>query len=79
MKMKQNTNTDVRYKNSIHESNYRDVRIYKCISISPVILKLVINIVIYTDMICNVFTFRGGCYVMYKHTGLNTLSTSRPV
>lgn len=29
--MKQNTNTDVRYKNSIQG------RIYKCISISPVI------------------------------------------
>lgn len=27
MKMKQNTNTDVRYKNSIHERNYRDVYI----------------------------------------------------
>lgn len=21
----------------------------------------------------------GGCYVMYKHTGLNSLSTNRPV
>lgn len=28
MKMKQNTYTDVRYKNSLHESNYRDVYIY---------------------------------------------------
>lgn len=27
MKMKQNTYTDVRYKNSLHESNYRDVYI----------------------------------------------------
>lgn len=25
------------------------------------------------------YILEGGCYVMYKHTGLNSLSTNRPV